>query len=153
MNRLKSETREQVISCLIEGCSIRAAVRMTGVAKKTVMRLFVEVGEVCAIYQDQVFLNHVHVGFKGICSDLRWNQLASHQAEAACSASFGEALHKVVERLFSQTGESRGCDCAKLLRVQLHQDSPHAADESSDGRWRRNTTVERRGFGCPLGSL
>jgi IS1 family transposase len=57
MNRLDSETRARVISCLIEGCSIRATVRMTGVAKKTVMRLLLEVGEVCAIYQDQVFRN------------------------------------------------------------------------------------------------
>jgi hypothetical protein len=30
---------------------------MTGVAKKTVMRLLVEVGEVCADYQDRVFGN------------------------------------------------------------------------------------------------
>jgi hypothetical protein len=57
MNRLNSSTRVQVIDCLIEGCSIRATVRMTGVAKKTVMRLLVEVGEVCAVYQDQTFLN------------------------------------------------------------------------------------------------
>jgi hypothetical protein len=28
---------------------------MTGVAKKTVMRLLVEIGEVCADYQDQAF--------------------------------------------------------------------------------------------------
>src|SRR6266478_3068352 len=57
MNRLDSETRAKVISCLIEGCSIRATVRMTGVAKKTVMRLLVEVGEVCADYQDHAFRN------------------------------------------------------------------------------------------------
>jgi IS1 family transposase len=57
MNRLDSETRSKVINCLIEGCSIRATVRITGVAKKTVMRLIVEVGEVCAEYQDQVFHN------------------------------------------------------------------------------------------------
>jgi IS1 family transposase len=44
-----------VINCLIEGCSIRSTVRMTGVAKKTVMRLLVEVGDVCADYQDKVF--------------------------------------------------------------------------------------------------
>jgi IS1 family transposase len=55
MRRLKSETRAQVINCLIEGCSIRATVRMTGVAKKTVMRLLLEVGTVCAEYQDKVF--------------------------------------------------------------------------------------------------
>jgi len=57
MNRLDSQTRIQVINCLIEGCSIRATVRMTGVAKKTVMRLLVEVGEVCADFQDHVFRN------------------------------------------------------------------------------------------------
>lgn len=57
MNRLDSTTRAQVIHSLIEGCSIRATVRMTGVAKKTVMRLLVEVGEVCADYQDCVFRN------------------------------------------------------------------------------------------------
>ena len=46
-----------MISCLIEGCSIRSTVRMTGVAKKTVMRVLVEVGEICADYQDRVFRN------------------------------------------------------------------------------------------------
>jgi|SRR5208282_299817 len=55
MNRLDNETRAQVINCLIEGCSIRSTVRMTGVAKKTVMRLLIEVGEICADYQDKVF--------------------------------------------------------------------------------------------------
>ncbi len=57
MNRLSSKQREQVISCLIEGCSIRSTVRMTGVAKKTVMRLVVEVGAFCADYQDKAFRN------------------------------------------------------------------------------------------------
>jgi IS1 family transposase len=57
MNRLSNEQRAQVISCLIEGCSIRSTVRMTGVAMKTVMRVLVEVGQVCADYQDQVFRN------------------------------------------------------------------------------------------------
>jgi IS1 family transposase len=57
MNRLDANTRGQVISCLIEGCSIRATVRMTGVAKKTAMRVLVEVGEVCADYQDNMLRN------------------------------------------------------------------------------------------------
>jgi IS1 family transposase len=55
MNRLDSATREQIIRCLIDGCSIRATVRITGAAKKTVMRLLCEVGEVCEAYQDEVF--------------------------------------------------------------------------------------------------
>src|SRR5258708_8477180 len=57
MNRLDSQTRAQVISCLIEGCYIRPTVRMTGVAKKTVMRVLVEVGAICAAYQDYAFRN------------------------------------------------------------------------------------------------
>lgn len=57
MNRLTNEKRAAVINCLIEGCSIRSTVRMTGIAMKTVMRVLVEVGQVCADYQDRVFRN------------------------------------------------------------------------------------------------
>src|SRR4051812_3439057 len=57
MNKLTASKREQVINCLIEGCSIRSTVRMTGVAKKTVMRLVLEVGNVCARYQQRVLRN------------------------------------------------------------------------------------------------
>lgn len=55
MNRLNKNQRCQVITSLIEGCSIRSTVRMTGVSKKAVMRLLVEAGNVCASYQDQAF--------------------------------------------------------------------------------------------------
>jgi IS1 family transposase len=55
MNRLTADARSRVISCLLEGCSIRSTVRLTGVAKKTVMRLLVEAGEACAAYQDLMF--------------------------------------------------------------------------------------------------
>ena len=57
MNRLTSEQRAKVISCLIEGNSVRSSVRITGVAKKTVMRLVFEVGTFCAQYQTRVFQN------------------------------------------------------------------------------------------------
>jgi IS1 family transposase len=57
MNRLAAKKRTQVISALVEGCSIRSVVRMTGVAKKTVMRLLVEAGAVAADYQYRVFRN------------------------------------------------------------------------------------------------
>jgi len=57
MNKLSRDQRVQVIKCLIEGCSIRSTVRMTGVAKKTVMRLVLAVGDVCARYQDHMLHN------------------------------------------------------------------------------------------------
>ena len=45
--------RKQVISALVEGNSIRAACRMTGVAKGTVLKLLADVGRACARYQDE----------------------------------------------------------------------------------------------------
>src|SRR5260370_4786823 len=47
MNRLSAEKKVAVISALVEGCSIRSTVRMTGVAKGTILRLLAEVGQAC----------------------------------------------------------------------------------------------------------
>ncbi len=53
MNRLSADTRARIIGCLLEGYSIRATCRMTGAAKKTVMRLLVETGEACETYHNE----------------------------------------------------------------------------------------------------
>jgi IS1 family transposase len=47
VNILKAEKKLAVISALTEGCSIRSIVRMTGVHKKTIMKLLVEIGTKC----------------------------------------------------------------------------------------------------------
>jgi IS1 family transposase len=57
MNKLSIEERAKVIGCLIEGCSLRSTVRMTGIAKKTVSRILVKVGQACAAYSDKVMRN------------------------------------------------------------------------------------------------
>ena len=57
MNRLSTDDRSRVLSCLVEGNSQRATVRMTGVAKKTVARLAVELGEACERFADRVMRN------------------------------------------------------------------------------------------------
>lgn len=53
MNRLDNHKRAQVINCLIEGNSIRATVRLTGVAKNTVTKLLVDLGKACAEFHDR----------------------------------------------------------------------------------------------------
>ncbi|MBX9655251.1 IS1 family transposase [bacterium] len=53
MNRLSLEKRCQVVKCLVEGNSIRATVRMTGIAKATVSKLLVDLGTACAAYHDE----------------------------------------------------------------------------------------------------
>jgi len=47
VNILKAEKKLAVISALTEGCSIRSIVHMTGVHKKTIMKLLVEIGTKC----------------------------------------------------------------------------------------------------------
>jgi IS1 family transposase len=52
MNRLSSGRRKAVVASLVEGNSIRSTVRMTGVAKNTVMKLLGDLGLVCSIHMD-----------------------------------------------------------------------------------------------------
>jgi IS1 family transposase len=57
MNKLDVAKRAQILSCLVEGNSIRSTVRMTGAAKNTVVKLLAEVGKACAEYQDKALRN------------------------------------------------------------------------------------------------
>ena len=76
MNRLTTEDRVRVISCLVEGNSIRSTVRMTGVAKNTVTKLLVEIGRACSEYQDKIFRN---LQCKRIQCDEIWSYIASKE--------------------------------------------------------------------------
>src|SRR6266536_3585793 len=57
MNRLSREKQVQVVAALVEGNSINATVRMTGVAKNTVLKLLADLGSACADYQDRTLRN------------------------------------------------------------------------------------------------
>jgi IS1 family transposase len=57
MNRLPLEKQALVLNSLIEGNSIRSTVRMTGVNKKTVMRLLLEAGELAQEILDRQLVN------------------------------------------------------------------------------------------------
>jgi hypothetical protein len=52
MDALKTEKRSQVIAALVEGVSINAACRMTGVAKHTVLKLLKDLCCACASCHD-----------------------------------------------------------------------------------------------------
>jgi IS1 family transposase len=57
MNKLKKDKQVQIVAALVEGNSIRATCRITGVAKNTVVKLLVALGKVCAEYQDKALKN------------------------------------------------------------------------------------------------
>jgi IS1 family transposase len=52
MNRLSTAERARIVSCLVEGNSLRATARMTGFARMTIEKLLRDLGKACAEYQD-----------------------------------------------------------------------------------------------------
>ena len=57
MNRLSTAQRTHVVSCLVEGNSLRATARITGVARMTVEKLLRDLGTACAAYHDEHVYN------------------------------------------------------------------------------------------------
>ena len=57
MNRLAADKRTAVIAALVEGTSINATCRMTGVAKHTVPKLLKDLGCAAASYHNSHVLN------------------------------------------------------------------------------------------------
>lgn len=57
MNRLPIEKRAQIIGLLVEGMSMRAVTRITGVSINTVTKLLEDVGLAAGLYQAQVMVN------------------------------------------------------------------------------------------------
>jgi IS1 family transposase len=69
-NVISMDKKIAVISALVEGCSVRSTVRMTGVSKGAVLRLLVSVGSACAEYQDRAIRN---VAAKRVQVDEIWS--------------------------------------------------------------------------------
>jgi len=57
MNKLDAAKRSQIVSGIVEGCSIRSISRMTGCSKNTIVKLLVELGAACAEYMDKNLVN------------------------------------------------------------------------------------------------
>jgi len=85
MNRMDTARRAQVVRCLIEGCSINSTVRMTGVAKHTILKLLVELGAAC-----EDFLNET-------MQDLPCKRLQADETWAFCFAKQKNAKAKHFE--------------------------------------------------------
>jgi IS1 family transposase len=57
MNKLSTDKRKQIVAALVEGCSIRSTVRMTGASKNTIAKLLIELGAACSAYMDKAMRN------------------------------------------------------------------------------------------------
>lgn len=80
MNRLSRADRARVVASLVEGNSIRATVRMTGIAKNTIAKLLVDLGAACSRYQDETIRN---VRLRRVQCDEIWSFIGAKQKNAS----------------------------------------------------------------------
>ena len=76
MNQLSIEKRAQIVSALVEGCSVRSIVRMTGCSKNTIAKLLVELGAACSNYMQEKLVN---LPCKRVQCDEIWSFVAAKQ--------------------------------------------------------------------------
>ena len=91
MNKLSTEKRAAVVAALVEGCSIRATVRMTGVAKNTIVKLLAELGPACEEFHNETVQN---VRSRRVQCDEIWSFVGAKQknvpAEKAGTFGIGD---------------------------------------------------------------
>jgi IS1 family transposase len=78
-NVISMAQRIAVLNALVEGCSVRSTVRMTGVSKGAILRLLVSVGTACAEYQDKALRN---ITSKRVQVDEIWSFVGAKQKNA-----------------------------------------------------------------------
>lgn len=88
VNQKSTEQRAQIVRCLVEGNSIRATVRITGASKNTISKLLVELGTVCANFQDEnlVDIKATNVQCDGIWSFVACKKITPQRTNRASSA-------------------------------------------------------------------
>ncbi len=139
MNKLPREKQIQVIAALVEGNSIRSTVRMTGVAKKTVSKLLVDVGCVCAEYMDKVMVN---LKSKRIQCDEIWSFCYAKEknvpADKKGQLGYGDvwtwtAIDADTKLICSYMVGGRGADYANLFMKDLASRLANRVQLTTDG--------------------
>jgi IS1 family transposase len=76
MKRLAPENRSKILHLLMEGTSIRAAARITGASKTTILKLIEDAGAAASWYQDRVLRN---LSCEKIQADEQWGFVGCKQ--------------------------------------------------------------------------
>ncbi len=79
MNVLSQAKQAAILKALTEGSSIRSTARMVGVSKTTVLRLLVDLGQFCAIYQREKLRN---LSCRSVQADEIWAFVGAKQRHA-----------------------------------------------------------------------
>jgi IS1 family transposase len=155
MNKLTQAKRVQVIAALVEGNSIRATCRMTGVAKGTVLKLLVDLGQACAAYQDKTLRN---LTCKRIQCDEIWSFCYAKEKnvpeEMKGKLGFGDvwtwtAIDADTKLIVSYLVGGRTAEYAKKFIADLASRLAHRVQLTSDGNTTYLAAVERS-FGIDI---
>jgi IS1 family transposase len=120
MNRVNINKRCQVIAALVEGASINATCRMTGVAKHTILKLLKDMGCAAAAYHD-VHIRNLRV--RRVQADEIWafvygkdKNLTLEQVQAGAGSVWTwTAIDADTKLIISYTLGDRGADTAKAF--------------------------------------
>jgi IS1 family transposase len=139
MNKLTTEKRCAVVRALVEGCSIRATVRMTGVAKNTIVKLLADLGTACSEFQDQALR---HLPCERLQLDEIWSFVYSKEknvpADKRGEFGFGDvwtwtAIDADSKLVPSWLVGSRDGACATEFVTDLAKRLSHRVQITSDG--------------------
>jgi IS1 family transposase len=140
MNKLDSAKRTQIVSAIVEGCSIRSIVRMTGASKNTIAKLLVELGAACSEYMDKALVN---LKSEHIQCDEIWSFIAAKQRNVtpelrAQNPAAGDcwtwvALDADSKLVVSWRVGKRDWESAKDLAVDIQKRLANRVQLTSDG--------------------
>jgi hypothetical protein len=125
MNRLATDKRTAVIAALVEGTSINATCRITGVAKHTVLKLLKDLGCACASYHDS---NVRNLRVRRVQCDEIWAFVYAKQKNVTAEQMEQGAVS-------AKNGEPRSHGCAVFHALQLLPGTQDAQGDPSDGGW------------------
>ena len=138
MNRLCTSARAQVVSALVEGTSINATCRMTGVAKHTVLKLLKDMGCAAAAYHN-TYVRNLRV--RRIQADEIWafvygkdRNLTLEQVQAGAGSVWTwTALDADTKLIISYVLGDRGADTAQAFMQDVASRISNRIQLTTDG--------------------
>jgi IS1 family transposase len=154
MNCLVIEKRAQVVAALVEGTSINATCRMTGVAKHTVLKLLKDLGCACAAYHDA---NVRNVTVRRVQCDEIWafvyakqkNVTAEQMEQGAGDAWTWTAIDADTKLILSYTLGDRGAGTAYTFMQDVASRTRNRIQLTTDGHRVYRDAVEQA-FGAHI---
>ena len=154
MNRLATEKRTAVIAALVEGTSINATCRMTGVAKHTVLKLLRDMGCACASYHNA---NVRNLRVRRVQCDEIWafvyakqkNVTAEQMAEGAGDCWTWTAIDAETKLIISYMLGDRGASVAHDFIEDLASRIINRIQLTTDG-YRLYAEAVEDAFGCEI---